>query len=72
MKSCLVDDVVDAAHMEMALHAEASEDMVEGRGSTSVAEVGMVADHTSLDHADHAQKAKQPKQESWIAEYGKR
>lgn len=72
MKSCFVDDVVDAAHMEMALHVQASEGIVEVGGNTSVAEVGMLAAHTSLDRVDHGQKAKQLMQESWIAECGKR
>jgi hypothetical protein len=72
VKSCFVDDVVDAAHMEMALHVQASEDIVEVGGNTSVAEVGMLADHTSLDRVDHGQKVKQLMQESLIAECGKR
>lgn len=71
-KSCFDDAVVDAAHMEMALHVQASEDIVEEEGNTSVAEVGKLADRTSLDHVDHGQKAKQLMQESWIAECGKR
>jgi hypothetical protein len=72
VKSCFVDDVADAARMEMALHVQASEDIVEVGGNTWVAEVGMLADHTSPDHADHGQKAKQLMQESWIAGCGKR
>lgn len=72
MKSCFADDVVDAAHMEMALHVQASEDIVEVGGNTSVAEVGMLADHTLVDRVDHGQKVKQLMQESLIAECGKR
>lgn len=72
MKSCFVDDVVDAAHMEMGLHVQASEDIAEVEGNTSVAEVGMSADHTSVDRVDHGQKAKQLMQESYIAECGKK
>lgn len=72
MKSCFVGDVVDAAHTEMVLHVEASEDIVGAKGNTLVAEVGMVVGHTSLDHVDHARKAKQLMQENWFAEYGKK
>jgi len=71
-KSCFVDDVVDAAHMEMALHVQASEDIAEVEGNTSVAGVGMLADHTSVDRVDHGQKMKQLMQENWTAECGKR
>jgi hypothetical protein len=39
-------------------------------GNTSVAEVGMSADHTSVDRVDHGQKAKQLMQESYIGGYG--
>ena len=72
MKPCFVDGAADAVHTEMVLHVVASENIVEGRGNTSVAEVEMAADHTLLGHVDHALKAKQLRRGSWFAECGKK
>jgi hypothetical protein len=72
VKSSLVGDVVDAAHTEKVPHVEALEGIVGPWSNTSVAAVGMVADHTWLGHVDHAQQAMPLMQESWSAECGKR
>lgn len=60
--------------MEMALLELALEGIAAEEGSTSAAAVACAKEvvHTSFGHVDHGQKATRPRQESWIAECGRR